>query len=76
MSAQEAMAEIWGTVCPDCGPEDNEAIVEHVGQMDTKLQQARDLVLAIEKYGFTCEAGDLKNAVEWIALRALVGVRI
>lgn len=30
MTAEEAMAELWGAVCPDCGPEDYEGILVEV----------------------------------------------
>ena len=30
MTAEEGMAEIWGTLCPDCGPEDYLYITAYV----------------------------------------------
>lgn len=33
MTAQEAMHELWGTACPDCGPDDYAAIVKAIVPM-------------------------------------------
>ncbi len=33
MTAEQAMRELWGLTCPDCGPEDYKAIAEHVKQI-------------------------------------------
>lgn len=34
----------------------------------------KELVLELERYGFTCEAGKLSNAQPWKKLRAMVGL--
>lgn len=35
MRAEEAMAEIWGVLCPDCGPNDYESIVKAIKHLAT-----------------------------------------
>lgn len=39
--AYEAMAEIWGIMCPDCGPTDYEYIVKEVAEMVAALRPSR-----------------------------------
>ncbi len=41
MTDEEALAEIWGITCPDCGPQDADAIVDHVERMQTELENLR-----------------------------------
>lgn len=41
MTAEEAMAEIWGLTCPDCGPNQYALIVKHIAAL-IKLQQKND----------------------------------
>lgn len=36
LAAADAMAEIWGMLCPDCGPEDYPAIVEAVRKLQVE----------------------------------------
>ena len=39
MNAQEAMAEIWGALCPDCAPDNYAAIVDEVVERNEKLKE-------------------------------------
>lgn len=43
MTAEQAMAEIWGTVCPDCGPDDYTNIVKAVQEL-VKLEASDEHV--------------------------------
>lgn len=40
MTAEEAMAEIWGILCPDCGPGDYQAIVREVEKLHASTTEA------------------------------------
>jgi hypothetical protein len=39
---QQAMAELWGTFCPDCGPQDYATIIQHVTAERDRLKAERD----------------------------------
>lgn len=38
MTAIEAIEELWGTFCPDCGPDDHDGVVAHVKHELERLQ--------------------------------------
>jgi hypothetical protein len=46
MTAEQAMQEIWGAVCPDCGPENYDLIVAEVvtNMAATALSRTVDIV--------------------------------
>jgi hypothetical protein len=50
MTAEQAMAELWGLFCPDCGPEDYGFMVQDIGKLaptaTTKPFEDRELTLA------------------------------
>jgi hypothetical protein len=40
MTANEAMHEIWGTICPDCGPDNYEFIAAEVAKLRAQVDNA------------------------------------
>jgi hypothetical protein len=40
MTTEEGMHEIWGVLCPDCGPENYEVIAREVGKLRDQVENA------------------------------------
>jgi len=45
MTAEEGMQEIWGALCPDCGPENYELIAHEVRKLRDQIENAYENVV-------------------------------
>lgn len=83
MTAECAMAELWGLLCPDAGPHDYRAVIAEVEELQEKLkfsredsQRARTALSALWNHlkalghPFSSWPVDVKDAVSWACVAA------
>ncbi len=55
--------------------DEGEFLLAEIDRLQTENQQSEGLINKLETYGFRCDGGPFTHCVDWITLRAALGIQ-